>query len=63
MDRAWEQFGEDLLGGAAAFRVLGGEVFAFGRLNEVDVDETDGLLLGEAEGGAGRLARWINGSA
>ena len=61
MDGAGEQFGEDLLGGAAAFCVLGGEIFAFGRLDEVDIDEADALLLGEADGGACGLALGVVG--
>jgi hypothetical protein len=61
VNRAWEQSGEDLLGGAAAFCVLGGEIFAFGRLNEVDIDEANALLLGKADGRARGLALGVVG--
>src|SRR5579862_7771053 len=56
MNGAREQLSEDLLGGTAAFCVLCCEIFAFGSLNGVDIDEADALLLGEAYGGASGLA-------
>ena len=64
-ERSWIARGrtsaEDLLGGAAAFSVLGGEIFALRGLDEIDVDEADALLFGEADGGACRLADWVVG--
>ena len=61
VDRARQDFAEDLLRGAAALGLLGGEVFALWRLDDEDVDQADALLFGEADGGACRLADLIVG--
>src|SRR5262249_35520080 len=46
---ARKNFAKYLFGSAAALGLLGGEVFAFGRLDEIDVVECDALLLGETD--------------
>ena len=61
MDGAGQNLGQDLLGGAAALGVLGGDVFALGRRDQVEVDEADALLFGEADGGTCRLADGVVG--
>src|SRR6266436_3098353 len=56
VDGAREDGGEDLRGGVAEFNLLGGDVFALGSLDQVEVADVDTLLVGEAQRGTRRRA-------
>ena len=61
MDGARENGGEDLRGGAAEFDLLGGDVFALGSLDQVEVADVDTLLFGEAQRSTRRRADGVVG--
>ena len=61
MDGPGQNFVQDLFGGAPELDVPGGQVFALGRLDEVDFLERQSLLLGKTERRAGRRADGVVG--